>query len=417
MSVVSLTGDAAELPELPETPGSSEPSDRLRRIEALTDVALAHLEVNDLLAELLERVRQVLEVDTAAALVITPDGRHLVPIVAIGLEEEVRQGIRVPIGRGFAGRIVAEGLARTITRVDRTTVYNPVLWESGIASMLGVPMVNGGEVLGVLHVGTQSPRTFTDDDQRLLQIVADRVALATQARLANADRAAAAALQRSLLPAELPNIDGIELAARYVPGVAGVGGDWYDVFPLPSGELGIVMGDVVGRGLRAAVIMGRFRSALRAYALEYDDPAVVLSKLDRKAQHFEQDIMATVVYGILSTSRTNFRLSSAGHPPPILAEPGELPVFLDVVGDLPIGVRTDAPRRTVSIDLTPGAVLGLYTDGLVESREQPVSSGLEILREAVAAGPAEDVCATVFAKLVGLGPTKDDTALIVLRRR
>jgi serine phosphatase RsbU (regulator of sigma subunit) len=407
VSVESLTGDAEELPET---------SDRLRRIEALTDGALAHLAPNDLLVELLGRVRQVLEVDTAAALVISPDRRYLVPIVAIGIEEEIRQGIRIPIGRGFAGGIVADGRPRAISRVDRTTVYNPVLWEAGIQSMLGVPMVNQGDILGVLHVGTLRPREFTEDDERLLQVVADRVALATQARHAEEDRAAAAALQRSLLPSELPQLDGVELAGRYVPGAAGVGGDWYDVFGLPSGELGIVMGDVVGRGLGAAVIMGRFRSALRAYALEFDDPAVVLGKLDRKAQHFEPDILATVAYGILDPVTFRFRMSSAGHPPPILAVPGELPTFLDVSGDLPIGVREGARRTTVEVDIEPGAVLAMYTDGLIESREQPLEKGLEILREAIAVGPAEDVCATVFAKLVGLAATKDDIALVVLRR-
>jgi len=114
------------------------------------------------------------------------------------------------------------------------------------------------------------------------------------------NQAAAIALQRSLVPSALPAVRGAEIAARYVPGSGRVGGDWYDVLGLPSGALGLVVGDVAGSGLSAAVIMGRMRSALRAYALKFPGPAEVLGKLDRKMQYFEQgDVMATVSYAVL----------------------------------------------------------------------------------------------------------------------
>jgi hypothetical protein len=138
-----------------------------------------------------------------------------------------------------------------IEQVDHSNVLNPILRERGIRSLLGVPLLVGGNVLGVLHVGRLSPRRFGSQDRDLLQLLADRIALAVGARTSQAERAAATALQRSLLPAELPGIPGFELVARYVPGEnGGVGGDWYDVFSLPSGSLCIVVGDVVGRGLR-----------------------------------------------------------------------------------------------------------------------------------------------------------------------
>jgi serine phosphatase RsbU (regulator of sigma subunit) len=122
-------------------------------------------------------------------------------------------------------------------------------------------------------------------------------ALATQARLVSIDRATTVALQRSLLPGRLGMIDGIDAAGRYVPGAeVGVGGDWYDLFALPSGRVGAVIGDVAGNGLQAAAVMSRIRSALRAYALESNDPADVLTRLDRKIQTFEPDAMATVIY-------------------------------------------------------------------------------------------------------------------------
>jgi sigma-B regulation protein RsbU (phosphoserine phosphatase) len=155
---------------------------QLRRIESVTDAALAHLNVEDLLVELLDRVRELLEVDTAAVLLLDSSGQQLVATVARGIEAEVRQGIRIPLGKGFAGRIAAEKQPVIIEQVDHTNVLNPVLLEHGICSLLGVPLLSSGTVLGVLHVGTLVPRGFTDDDVSLLQIVADRVAFATQSR-------------------------------------------------------------------------------------------------------------------------------------------------------------------------------------------------------------------------------------------
>src|SRR5262249_61886162 len=119
-------------------------------------------------------------------------------------------------------------------------------------------------------------------DVDLLQLAGDRAATAVASLMTQEDRIAAEALQRSLLPSALPAAEGAELAARYVPGEGKVGGDWYDVFTLPSGQLGVVIGDVTGSGLHAAVIMGRMRSALRAYALETPYPPTVLPHLDSK---------------------------------------------------------------------------------------------------------------------------------------
>src|SRR6185437_13023612 len=174
----------------------------------------------------------------------------------------------------------------------------------------------------VLHVGTLKRRRFTADDVDLLQLAADRAAMAVQALQAQLDRAAAYALQRSLLPSALPSVPGLSMAARYVPGAGHVGGDWYDVFPLPSGELCAVIGDVAGSGLRAAAIMGRVRSALRAYALESSDPAEILGRLEAKLGYFEPDAMVTVLCAVFNPCLDRVRISSAGHLPPVLARPG-----------------------------------------------------------------------------------------------
>jgi signal transduction protein with GAF and PtsI domain len=257
------------------------PRERLRRIEAVTDTALAHLGVEALLVELLDRVRDLLEVDTAAVLLLDPSGQYLVATAARGIEEEVRQGVRIPLGKGFAGRIAATRSPVILEQVNHSNVLNPLLREKGIRSLLGVPLMSGGEALGVLHVGSLTSRRFTVEETELLQLAADRVALATQARQVQVSRTAAATLQRSLLPAKLPAVPGLEFASRYAPGGGGeVGGDWYDVFDVPSGHIYVVVGDVAGRGIDAAVAMGRLRTALRAYALQTSDPAELLARLD-----------------------------------------------------------------------------------------------------------------------------------------
>jgi signal transduction protein with GAF and PtsI domain len=172
-------------------------------------------------------------------MLLDPSGRELVATAAAGLEEEVRQGLRIPFGMGFNGRVAASAQPLVLDRVDDTTVVSKVLAEKHLASVVGVPMMIGGRVIGVLHIGTHAPRRFTPDDIDLLRLVADRASLATQARSSQLDRATTLALQRSLLPARPPAVAGLDVAARYVPGAeVGVGGDWYDLFELPSGTWG-----------------------------------------------------------------------------------------------------------------------------------------------------------------------------------
>jgi phosphoserine phosphatase RsbU/P len=389
----------------------------LRRIEAVTDPALANLDVEGLLTELLDRVRELLAVDTAAVLLVDPASQQLVATAARGIEEEVHQGFRVPIGEGFAGRIAAERGPVIIERVASRNVQNPLLLAKGIKSLLGVPMLAEGVVIGVLHVGTLRARRFTEADANLLQLVADRAALATRTRLSGVDRAAAVALQRSLLPPQLPALPGLDLSARYVTGAGGVGGDWYDVFHLPSGSLCLVIGDVVGRGLHAAVVMGRLRSALRAYALETESPSDILTRLDRKAQHFESDTMATAICAIVDQSLERVHMSVAGHPPPALAHARREAALVDVKVDLPIGVSQERVRQTNTIDLPLGALMLFYTDGLVERRDSPIDLRMELLRKSVVAGAPEAVCATVMSQLVGGDAVNDDIAVLALRRQ
>ena len=397
-------------------PPPPDADDKLQGIQSVTDAALSYLGADDLLTTLLRRVREILNADTAAVLLLDNSGRQLIATAASGLEEEVSQGVRIPVGRGFAGRIAAERQPVILDHVDHGNVLNPLLLEKGIRSLAGVPLLVHGAVLGVLHVGTVHNRVFTADDAALLQLAADRAALAVQSLQSREDHAAAIALQRSLVPSALPAVKGVEIAARYVPGSGHVGGDWYDAFVLPSGELGMVVGDVAGSGLGAAVIMGRIRSALRAYVLEFPDPADVLSKLDHKMQYFEEgEVMATVNYAVLDPDSGQLRISSAGHLPPVIAAPGQRGAMAQIAVDPPIGV-TDAPvRQVTTLALAPGAVLCLFTDGLVERRDEPIDDGITLLCETVTPGPPEGVCVSVMQALVGIQYPGDDIALLVLR--
>jgi signal transduction histidine kinase len=153
---------------------------RLERLEAVTDAALGYLELDELLAELLARTRELLETDTAAVLLIDETGKELVARAAVGLEEEVAQSIRIPVGEGFAGRIAAERRPMVLDDVDQADVLNAILHEGGVKSLLGAPLTVSDSMLGVIHVGTFEPRLFTPGDQQLLELVASRAALAIE---------------------------------------------------------------------------------------------------------------------------------------------------------------------------------------------------------------------------------------------
>ena len=407
--------------------GQGTAAGRLRDIESVADAALSRLDERSLLDTLVERVKNVVQADTAAVLLLDVSAGQLVATAASGIEEEVRQGVRIPLGAGFAGRVAASREPVILTTVDHTTVVNPLLVDRGIKSLLGVPLLVGGNVIGVLHVGSLSGRPFGQQDVELLQLAADRAALALHSLMAQDNELAAVALQRSLLPTALPTVPGADLAARYIAGTGTVGGDWYDVFVLPDGRLGVVVGDVAGSGLPAAVIMGRMRSALRAYVLQTADPATALRMLDRKMQYFEPDAMATVLYGLYTPGTGEIEISSAGHLPPVLAAPGEQAGPLQLMTDPPIGVADDHPRRSVTSVIPPGALLCFFTDGLVERRGQVIDQGVNqlaaTLGRQIAAGPgdaadlaAEDACTEVMRALVGNAPSPDDIAVLMLSR-
>lgn len=410
--------DGANPPAAADAPGRIRHAEtELHALRLVTDSALTGLSVEELLDELLVRIREILGADTAAVLMREGTSQNLVVRAACGLEQEVHQAVHVPIGRGFAGRIAASGQPLALNRVDATTVVNPILIQRGIRRMLGVPLLAGGDVLGVLHVGRLNDKPFDEQDTELLQIVGERVVGAIEAHQLAVERAAAILLERSLLPTELPDCRGLAFASRYVAADdRSVGGDWFDLFTMPWGDLWVVVGDVAGHGLPAAVVMGRIRSTLHSYALLGGDPHTVLELTARKIKHFELDVLATVVCAVSAPPYDTFRVTLAGHPPPVIAAPGRAAVFPDLPVDPPLGVAAERSRSTTEVALPEGSVMLLYTDGLIERRGEVIDVGLERLRRAVAPAEPEEVCNRVLRELVGATIPADDIAAVAVRR-
>jgi sigma-B regulation protein RsbU (phosphoserine phosphatase) len=329
----------------------------------------------------------------------------------------VLQGFRLAIGVGFSGRVAASRQPAILDEIVPGAVANPLIIAAGLHSMAAVPLLTAGQLVGVLHVGSRRRAHFVASDLVVMETVGEQLAMALHAEQASAERFAARTLQRSLLPGRLPSIDGLEMASRFVPAANfGVGGDWFDAFALPDGQVGIVMGDVTGSGLSAAVVMGRLRSALRAYALVADDPGEVLDKLNRKFMHFEPGQMATVLYLTISPDHALVSLASAGHPPPVMATPEGGAEFIACTPHPPIGVVVGDRPVVTECPLTVGMTVACYTDGLFERRTESIDRQLERLRLAVTAADAETVCNGVMSTMVGGHHVEDDTALLVVRR-
>ena len=402
-----------------EGEGPTEALDQLRKLQAVTDVALAYLTVDDLMDELLIRVRDVVGVDTAAILLYDEPSNSLVARAAKGIEEEVEQGVRIPFGRGFAGRIAAEQRPVIIERVDHSNVMNPILREKGIVSLLGVPLIVQGRFIGVMHVGTLAPRDFTDSDVQLVQLVGDKVAMAVYVGLYERERLIAETLQRSMLPDHLPAVFGVEFAARYVPAEGGrVGGDWYDAFKLPNGQVAIIVGDVVGRGLRAAAVMGRVRNALRAFAFEEHGPAEAVDLLNQMIHFLDPDEMATLIFGTLDPRRREFSIVNAGHLPALICPAEGEPYFIDAESQPPIGAVTSVRGQVHTVQLQPGSTVLLYTDGVVERRHVSLDDRLELLRSSVdCTQDLQTLADYVIGEVgeVGNGGPDDDMAIVLVR--
>jgi serine phosphatase RsbU (regulator of sigma subunit) len=279
-------------------------------------------------------------------------------------------------------------------------------------------------VVGALTLMTDgSGRVFDEDDLMTAADLARRAALTVDnARHYEREHQTALALQRSLLP-QIPLIPGVDVGPRYLPGAssAEVGGDWYDLFRLPDGTLGIAIGDVMGHDMTAAAAMGQLRSVLRSYAWSGSSPAVVLDSLDQLVQGLGMAQLATAVYGRVTLPADggagSLVMANAGHLPPVLREPDGTTRLLDGAQSLLVGAALGIERTELTVELVPGSVLVLYTDGLVEKRGLDPDAGLERMRAAVErvdiSRGADAVCDELLRSLDGT-TRDDDVALLVV---
>jgi GAF domain-containing protein/anti-sigma regulatory factor (Ser/Thr protein kinase) len=394
--------------------------ERLRGLQSVTESALAYLDLDDLLQTLLTRTRNLLRTDTSAILLVNDEGDALYARAAKGLEEEVERGFTLPIGKGFAGRVANERRPVVLPEVKPGLVVNPLMFEKGIASLLGVPMIVERRLVGVLHVGTLTPRDFTRTDVELLQAVADRAALAIEHDRLFEEHRVAQMLQRSLLPSDLPQPNGLTFSARYLPAAAKhlVGGDWYDVIALPDGRVGVAIGDVVGHGLDAATLMGSLRSALQAYAVEGLSPAEIAPLIARFAITTGNARMATYLYGVIDSARTCFTFVNGSHPPPLVVRPDGTAELAGAAILPPLGAAPIPVGEESRIDLEPGTTLVLYTDGLVERRGERLITRQQQLHDAAASAPAEPdlLCEALINAMIGDQAPADDVAILTMQR-
>ncbi|MCX4586754.1 SpoIIE family protein phosphatase [Streptomyces sp. NBC_01481] len=345
----------------------------------------------------------------------------------------------VPIAVGAVHRYAFNSPCARALRAARV---QSIPGEDGslVQSTLAVPMVAHDTVVGLVQFSrTKGSEPFGERDMALAVELAARAAVCMDnARLYRREHERALILQRSLLPPGDPEAAGLDIACRYLPGntATEVGGDWFDVIELPGHRTALVVGDVMGRGLRAAVAMGELRTAVRTLALLDLEPAEVLSALDEIARglgtpsgaqqasrvaHKSRDAdlsevyLATCVYAVYDPVTRRCTFANAGHLPPVLVEPGEEALLLDVPPGMPLGVGGE-PFEEVEVELAEDALLALYTDGLVESRDHPLDEGLRAFRAALTdpVRPLEDVCDHVLNTL-DTRHGEDDIALLMAR--
>ena len=324
-------------------------------------------------------------------------------------------------GEGFAGRVARAREAMLAHDPEPADLPDPSLRRLEIESLIGVPLLAENAVTGVLVVASVAPRRLSSEDLAMLRLAADRVALAIEhARVYEREHKIAVTLQQSLLPAKLPVVPGLEVAARYLPAAteADVGGDWYDVIPTPTGGLGLVMGDVAGKGLAAASMVSRLRSALRAYALEGHEPSRVIEQLNRLVWTEARDSqMATLLYMVVEPGESRVDWVNAGHPAPLHAGGDDAPHYLEGASSVPLGVLPFPSYETVTSAMEPGSSIVLFTDGLIERPGELIDDGMAQLAASVSEAPddLEELCDHLLETLVPSSGATDDVAILMLR--
>ncbi len=292
-----------------------------------------------------------------------------------------------------------------------------------VRSVLSAPLPGPGSPIGAVSFGyARSGRRYGPDDVPIARELARRAAPAVEHALRfEHERATAETLQRSLLPERLPDLPEVELAARYVPGSEelAIGGDWYDVLALSSGRLVFAIGDVVGHGVRAAAMMGRIRHALHFCARDGLSPSAILGRLNTHFATLEDSDMATVLVVSYDPRDATLRYASAGHPPPLVQQPGAAPEYLPGGRGAPLCASERVTYSETEASLPPDSLLLLYTDGLIERRRESLDEGFRRLAAALGTAPVkvDELADHLLGELLGEAAPGDDVALLAVRTR
>gem|GEM_PF-2569052 len=397
---------------------------RLATIAALSRAIAAEIAAPEMARATRDPIRRATEADVIWLFLHDREHDRLVTILDDGTNQATADEWRyVPVN---GPTLVAETFRTATMRVtyprqeSENSISASLFDGEDLETVVDAPLAIEGVVVGVLSLGWRANRTFPDDEfsffESLARVLAEGFG---RARATAAERAALGVFQRALLPREtFP--DAIQVAVRYEPaaGDVNLGGDWYDVFELPDGLVGIAAGDVVGHGVDAAAVMGQLRSALRALARIESDPGALLTRLDEHARAEPGATATTVVFATLDRGTGDIRYSCAGHMPPLVMNPGEPPVYLDEARGIPIGLtlQTSVPRVTARAHLKEEGVLAVYTDGLIERRGASIDTGFAALAQAIFSHGNLPVEALADQLLADLGTSlSDDTALLLVR--
>jgi serine phosphatase RsbU (regulator of sigma subunit)/DNA-binding response OmpR family regulator/anti-sigma regulatory factor (Ser/Thr protein kinase) len=389
----------------------------VRTLQILSDTALAHLELDELSAELVDRAATLFSADGAGLLLRSDDVAALRLAAHRGVALPLPSDERISPGEGVLG-VLATRRRGALLRGEDLQAADP---GGSVAALLVVPLISGEDLIGVMLLVGHAAERFDAADLELLTLAADRMAIAIDHAMRFAHgRELVETLQRSLLPDRLPRHPRLELAARYLPsGLAPqVGGDWYDAIELDSDRTAVMIGDVVGHGVRAATTMSELRNALRAYAVEGHSPGVALQQLEHLVgATVGAGMIATVLFLVIDTGEETVTVARAGHPPPAVRGVDREVRFLESDNSLPLGINENAVHDEATYPIGPGETLLLFTDGLIERRRESFSIGLDRLGEALGGGPVdvEELCDHVLARTIGEHPSDDDVALLAVR--
>jgi GAF domain-containing protein len=382
----------------------------LARLQNLTDATAGAAGLEPLLEQLIGACVTTFAADLAV-IELLDGGGTLRRRAARGLAED-RSHKPLAIGAAFAGTVAATEQAISVHDLG-AVASSDGLGSSDARSLLAAPLIVDERLQGAVYVGSDATGAFGELDRRLLALAADRFAAAiARADAYERDALVARTLVAALQPSRLPKVAGVRLAARYLPAERGLGGDWYDVFRLPAGSLGVALGDVVGHGIEAAAEAVRLRTALRGAVLEGCTPADAVAALNRHAIEHPGAYAGTVVYLELDAPSRRLRWSSAGHLSGVVAC-GGAGEWLGIADGPPLGVGASDAWPGAERILAPRSRVVLFTDGLIERRAEPLDAGIDrVAAAAASAATIERVCE--LALLQAPAPRSDDVALVAL---